>query len=297
VLLTLPPSLASGGDCLTALLDFGVLTLSRPAADLDEVQRFAPTVLIGTPTDMMWLGRLAATRHVDLADGPIRVVVVTGEPGGSVGSTRRRIEEWFGSHCLDLYASTECGVLGWGCTANPAGLHLNEADFAIETIDPDGEGAVSDGRLAELVVTSRKPAGVPLARYRTGDLVRLHHGACACGNASVKADGGVLGRVTERMLVRGHELLPSDIEQVVRRHPAVAEYHLRVYQVRGHCEVAVEIEPDDVIASEGDRARVAAEVGEDLKRSLGLRLQTDVVAPDSLRAQDSGRRARRLSRQ
>ena len=87
------------------------------------------------------------------------------------------------------------------------------------------------------------------------------------------------------------------IEHVVRRHPAVADYRLRVYRVRNECELGVEIEPDQAISSEGDRARVAAEVSEDLKRSFGLRLQCDIVAPSSLGDQDAGLRARRLRRQ
>jgi phenylacetate-coenzyme A ligase PaaK-like adenylate-forming protein len=107
----------------------------------------------------------------------------------------------------------------------------------------------------------------------------------------------VLGRSDELFVVRGVTVLPSMVEHVVRRHPAVADYRLRVYSVRNECQLSVEIEPDQAIASEGDRARVAAEVSEDLKRSFGLRLQCDVVAPSSLGDQDAGLRARRLRRQ
>jgi phenylacetate-coenzyme A ligase PaaK-like adenylate-forming protein len=71
-----------------------------------------------------------------------------------------------------------------------------------------------------------------------------------------------------------------------------------VYETGTGCRVSVQIEPDSAIASEGDQARVAAEVSEDLKRSLGVRLECEVVAPGSLsKHHDAGRRARRLSRQ
>jgi len=82
----------------------------------------------------------------------------------------------------------------------------------------------------------------------------------------------------EPMKIRGKTVLPSTIEEIVKRHPAVVNVHLRVYQRPTDCEIAVELETDAAIASEGDRARVAAEVSEDLKRSLGIRLQCDVVA-------------------
>jgi hypothetical protein len=92
-------------------------------------------------------------------------------------------------------------------------------------------------------------------------------------------------------------LLPSTIEQIVRRHPAVVDFQLRTFEVRGDCEVLVLVETTASIASEGDRARVAAEVSEDLRRSLGLRLHCDVLPPGSPASElDPGRRARRLNR-
>jgi phenylacetate-CoA ligase len=105
----------------------------------------------------------------------------------------------------------------------------------------------------------------------------------------------VLGRVGERLLVRGIELLPSTLENIVRRHPAVMEYQLEAYQVHGQCELAIDIEPDEAVATEGDRARVAAEVAEDVKRSLGLRLQCEAVPPQSL-ARDHARPKRLIFR-
>jgi phenylacetate-coenzyme A ligase PaaK-like adenylate-forming protein len=101
--------------------------------------------------------------------------------------------------------------------------------------------------------------------------------------------------VNELLSVRGNTFLATHLEEVIRRHPAVVDFRLCVYARDTDCEVAVQLEPDDAISSEGDRARVAAEVSEDVKRSLGIRLQCDVVAPDSFLAdQDTRRRALRL---
>jgi phenylacetate-coenzyme A ligase PaaK-like adenylate-forming protein len=88
--------------------------------------------------------------------------------------------------------------------------------------------------------------------------------------------------------------LPSIVENVVRRHPAVADYRLHVYDVRGACVLAVEVEPDAAIATEGDRARVAVEVAEDLRRSFGVPLPCEAVPTGSMPRDSS--RPRRIAR-
>jgi phenylacetate-CoA ligase len=146
VLLALPASSAVGWDCRSAILELGALSMWSDGIALDDVVRFAPTVLVSTPTDALRLTQAAARQGVDLATGPVQCVLVTGEPGGSVGSTRRRIEEQLGARCFDVYAMTELGVVGWGCAAG-GGIHLDEDTFAIESIDPDSERATNDGEL------------------------------------------------------------------------------------------------------------------------------------------------------
>lgn len=288
VLLMLPLESAVGSDCQMALFEIGALTAVCVGASIQDIKSFDPTTLICTPTDAL---RLACAGGSHLADGSVRLVVVTGEAGGSIGATRRAIESRWGAACLDVYALTELGVVGWGCTVRDGGIHLDDRALIIDSLPSDSDPV-------ELIVTTPNDWGTPLTRFCTGDIVRLTRSECACGDSSLWLGGGVLGRVTERLAVRDHLLLPSSIEDVVRRHPAVVDFRLRVYERRGRREVAVALEPDDAIASESDRARVAAEVSEDLKRSIGLRLQCDVVAPGSYaNDQDAGRRARRLSRQ
>jgi phenylacetate-CoA ligase len=263
----------TSASCLEGLQRLGALAIEAPpnhAQRARELVRHAVTVLMCTPTDALRLAEAAATRRIDLIESPMRLVLVTGEPGGHVPSTRRRIEERFGARCVDLYARTELGAVGFDCRAQDESLHLNEDAFIVE---------VDDG---ELVVTSLGQRGMPLVRYRTGDLVRLLDEPCGCGRSFVRAEGGVLGRTDQLMRVRGIEILPSAVENIVRRHPAVTEYQLEAYQVHGECELAVEIEPDEAVATEGDRARVAAEVAHDVRRSLGLRLQCDAVPPGTL---------------
>ena len=278
VLLRLPVDRATGGDCQLALLEMDVLSMA--ADDPACVAEFQPMLLVTTPTDALRL-----SRTIDLTPSRLRTVVVTGELGGSIASTRRAIELQLGARCVDVYAMTETGVLGWSCPEAPGVVHLNTDAFAFDA---------TPGQEDELVISTHEPRSTRLSRYATGDLVRLDtEGSCVCGATGARAEGGVLGRVSERVVVRGVELLPSSIEDVVRRHPAVREFALTVYR---DCEITVQLEADPAIASEGDRARVAAEVSEDLKRSLGVRLQCEMAPPDSLGDQDAGRRARRFRR-
>jgi phenylacetate-CoA ligase len=296
ILLALPISSTVGSDAYLALFNLGVLTLASEGTSLADIREFAPTVLIATVSDALRLAQLAALEQVDLAEATVRLVIVTGEPGGSLRVTRRSIEGRWGATCLDVYSLTELGVIGRGCGTRGDGLHLDDDQLTLQVLDPDGDEVVDPSELGELVITTPETWGTPLANFHTGDLVRLEPGGCACGDGAW-AIGGVLGRVSERMLVRGTVLLPSTIEQVVRRHPAVVDFQLRTFLVRGECEVLVLVEANASIASEGDRARVAAEVSEDLRRSLGLRLHCDVLAPDSPASDlDAGRRARRLNR-
>jgi phenylacetate-CoA ligase len=285
-----------GADAYVALLELGSLTLASDDTSLAVVREFAPTILIATVSDALRLAYAAALAQVDLAETPVRLVIVTGEPGGSLPVTRRILEGRWGAACLDVYALTELGVIGWGCGDRGDGLHFDDRQLGLQVLEADGDEEVDPGELGELVVTTPETWGTPLANFHTGDLVRLAPDSCACAGGAW-AVGGVLGRVSERMLVRGTVLLPSTIEQVVRRHPAVVDFQLRTFVVRGECEVLVLVETTPSIASEGDRARVAAEVSEDLRRSLGLRLHCDVLAPGSPASElDAGRRARRMNR-
>jgi phenylacetate-CoA ligase len=296
VLLALPVGSAIGSDAYLALFNQGVLALASDGLSLVDIRDFAPTVLIATLSDALRVAHSAARDKLDLADSTVRLAIVTGEPGGSLPVTRRILEGRWGATCLDVYALTEVGVVGWGCGARGDGLHLDGGQLGLEVLDPDGGAAVDVGQLGELVLTTPESWGTPLASFHTGDLVRSGAEVSPCG-AGVWAVGGVLGRVGERMAVRGTVLLPSTIEQIVRRHPAVVDFMLRTFEVHGECEVLVLVETTPSIASEGDRARVAAEVSEDLRRSLGLRLHCDVLPPGSPASKlDAGRRARRLNR-
>ena len=138
MLLALPLSWAIGSDAYLALLDREVLTLAC-GASLDDVLEFAPTVLIASVSDALRLTYAAALQGVDLSESAVRLVVVTGEPGGSLPVTRRAIENHWGAACLDVYALTELGIIGQGCSTRSDSLHLNEAHVHLQVLHPDSD--------------------------------------------------------------------------------------------------------------------------------------------------------------
>jgi len=243
-----------------------------------DAQGAYATVLVSTPMAAL---RLAAGAPADLARKRPCLVFTTGESGGSIDVIRRDIQHAFGGRCVDIYARRQTGVVGSSCSQRAGGIHLNESRFELDVWQLETDTPCADGELGQLVIN-----GQP-----TGDLVRLSHGECVCGSSRTWAIDGVLGRRDELVSVRGHRLLPSDFERVILRHPGVADFRLRLYTSGQENEVAVLIEADAAMASESDRARVEAEISEELKRSLGLRLQCEIVPPPPTR---SGARAARV---
>ena len=115
-------------------------------------------------------GRRSA-RSRALAESSVRVVIVAGEPGGSIAATRGRIEQRWGARVIDHYGLTEVGPIASSAGRIPGFLHLNEAEYLCEVIDPATGEAVADGQMGELVVTNLGRTASPVIRYRTGDIV------------------------------------------------------------------------------------------------------------------------------
>jgi len=157
-------------------------------------------------------------------------------------------------------------------------VHLIESEFIFEVAD-DGE----------LIATNLGRWGMPLFRYRTGDRVEVTREPCACGSPFLKVVGGIRGRVDDMFTVRGVNLYPSQVEDIVRRFPEVTEFVIEHRRERRMDEVTLLVE--------SSRASFAKERLEaDLRQALGVRLECRVVAAGTLPRQElKANRIRRLS--
>jgi len=279
----------SGAERLGALvIPGGAMTTEQRLHTMLELRA---TVLCSTPTYAIRLAEAAAAAGIDLAASDIRLTIHAGEPGASVPATRDLIERSFGARCFDHTGMTELGPTGVSCDARD-GVHLIESEFVFEVRDDGGAIHVipETGTITgELVATNLGRWGSPLIRYRTGDRVELTREPCSCGSPFAKMVGGIRGRVDDMFTVRGVNLYPSQVEDLVRRHTSIGEFRIEVRSVRGMEEVTIlcECEGDD---GESTVSRLAA----DLRVALGARIECRPVAIGTLPRSDL--KSRRLIR-
>ncbi len=250
----------------------GALALSGGAQNseqrLKNLIELQATVVCCTPSYALHLAEVAQRSGVDLKSSPVRAIIVAGEPGGSIPSTKRRIELEWGAQLFDHTGATEVGAHGFTCAAQ-CGVHLNEGEFITEVIDPQ-KGHPTE--LGELVLTNLGRLGSPLIRYRTGDMVQLERTRCECGRTFVRMDGGVRGRADDMFTVRGVNIFPSAVENIVRQYQEVVEFEAEVYHVEAMDELELKIE---VVYADPDW--LAQTLAHELQNSLGLRLRVTPV--------------------
>lgn len=255
----------------------GMSSSARIRAILDSEM----TVLCCTPTYAMRLAEVAAEDGVDLSASKIRRIIVAGEPGGGIPATRARIESlWPGAKLVDHHGMTEVGPASYECPERPGLLHIIESAYIAEVLSPSSNLAVEPGGSGELVLTNLGRAGSPLLRYRTGDLVkRGAAGRCGCGTWDLALEGGILGRCDDMVVVRGVNIFPSAVEEVVRACGGVAEYCVEQRTVRSLTELVLRIEPEPQAP---DANELAGRLEAALRDAFGLRIAVTAAAAGEL---------------
>jgi phenylacetate-CoA ligase len=234
------------------------------------------TVLCCTPTYAIHLGQVATQANNAAGKSQVETIIVAGEPGGSIPATRRRIENlWPGARVFDHHGMTETGPVTYECPMRPGVLHVIESAYFAEVVDPATGQPAPEG---ELVLSTLGRTGSPLLRYRTGDLVKRGT-ACACGRHDISLAGGILGRVDDMIIVRGVNVYPAAIEEILRGFGEIAEYRVRVSSAKALTELRLEIEP---VPQSTKTASLAEDVAGALATALALRVPVEIVPPGSL---------------
>jgi phenylacetate-CoA ligase len=215
-------------------------------ARLRQIVETGATVLCCTPTYGLRLAEVARDENIDLACAKVRLIVVAGEAGGSVPATRARLAElWTDARVFDHHGMTEVGAVTFECPVRPGVLHVIEESYVAEIVNPFSAKQVPAGQAGELVLTPLGRIGSPVLRYRTGDLVKAsQEPVCACGRSDLALEGGILSRVDDMIVVRGVNIYPSAVEEIIRSIGGVAEYRAHVDTARSLAELRIEIEPD-----------------------------------------------------
>ncbi len=255
--------------------------LAIPGGGMDTEQRIAAileskaTVLCCTPTYALHMAEVAAQKGIDLAESSIRIAIHAGEPGAGIPSVRKRIEQAWGATCHDHAGGSEVGAYGYSCSAQN-GLHVNEAEFIAEILDPTTGQPVAPGQSGELVITNLGRWGYPVIRYRTGDAVKLADRPCECGRTFMSLEGGITGRIDNMLIVRGINIYPSSVEAIIREVFEANEFRIIFFRENDMDEIAVELELAEV---EKDKLAILNSL---LRQRLALRVPVKGVPVDSL---------------
>jgi phenylacetate-CoA ligase len=245
------------------------------------------TVLCCTPTYALRLAEVARGESIDLRLSRVKLLIVAGEPGGSVPAVRARLQElWPGARVFDHHGMTEVGPVTHECPARPGCLHVLESAYLAEVIEPQSGRAVPPGAVGELVLTTLGRIGSPLLRYRTGDLVRAvgpdaaaGEARCSCGRSELVLAGGILGRADDMLIVRGVNVFPSAVEEVIRASGQVAEFQVTVTSEHNLSELQVQLEP---VPGCADPTRLGRKVQQSLQDVFALRVPVTVVGVGTL---------------
>ncbi|MPZ13663.1 MAG: AMP-binding protein [Chloroflexi bacterium] len=240
---------------------------------IQQIFDLGATVLMSTPTYALRMAETARSMGADLRASPIRKGIHAGEPGASIPSTRAQLEEAWGMEVFDHPGMTEVGPWGFECLEH-AGVHLLESEYIFEVLDPTSGKPGDEG---ELIITNLGRGANPVIRYRTGDRVRLTREPCGCGRTFRRIPGGVIGRIDDMLIVRGVNVFPSAIENIVRRFDDVHEFTVELYREHEMDEMEICLE-----TARGDGDGLARAIAIQVHVDLGFRPRVSVAPAGTL---------------
>ncbi len=250
------------------------------AARLRAIIENRATVLCCTPTYAARLAEVAVEENIDLRRARVKTIIVAGEAGGSIPSVRARLERlWPGARVFDHHGMTEVGPVTHECPARPGVLHVMESAYLPEIVAPATGQRQTPGAAGELVLTTLGRAGSPLLRYRTGDLVQADPAPCPCGREDLALAGGILGRTDDMIVVRGVNIFPAAVEEIIRATGVVQEYEVTVSTAQSLPELSLRIEPRPGC---GNAAALAGELEKAFQTTFALRVPVRTVPPGTL---------------
>jgi len=240
---------------------------------------FAPRVIMVTPSYFLSVLDEMERVGIDPRDTSLEVGIFGAEPW--THAMRTEIEERAGLHAVDIFGLSE--VMGPGvaqeCVETKDGLHIWEDHFYPEVVNPLTDEPVAEGQVGELVFTSLTKQAMPVMRYRTRDLTRLLPGTARPGFRRMEK---VTGRTDDMMIVRGVNVFPTQIEEIILGVPGLSPYFQCVLTRPGRMdELTVNVEADPAVP-ETSYADLGRTVAARVKDRVGSTCQVDVVAPGSI---------------
>ena len=271
-----------------------VLPISGGNTDrqLKLMRDFGVTAISCTPSYALYLAEAARDRGLRPDDLPIRVGYHGAEPW--TNEMRLQIEAGLGIDALDIYGLSEMGGPGvsFECLCK-AGMHVNEDHYLVEIIGTETLQPLPEGEIGELVFTTLTRRAQPLIRYRTRDLCSIIYEACECGRTFARMTKPV-GRSDDMLIIRGVNVFPSQIEEVLMTIPEVEPHYQIVVDRKGHLdmvEVWIEVGEDIFGETMGQLERFERAVQQRLYSVLNIQVKVKLKEPKTI-ARSEGKAVR-----
>ena len=263
-----------GGPCVVGAQNLGALSIWVGAVPSDRLlwamKHYQPTFFWSSPSYAWLLGQKAVEKgydpKVDFAS--LKTIIISGEPGGSIETTRKAIEDIWGASVYDFFGLSDIYGACAAMCEHKDGLHLVEDQILVETVDPATGEVLPDGERGEIVYTTLLKHARPMIRFRSGDIGWVDKSTCECGRTTARIH--IQGRKDEMFIVSAVNVFPSDIEHVVREDKGLSgEYLIRVYDKNYTTKYEVSVER--VQGSEESFDEIAKRVENALKTHCGVR--------------------------
>lgn len=245
---------------------------------------FGTTALVSTPSYALHMGEVARSMGMDPSkDLQVRLGLFGGE--GSSEAMREKIQEIWGMLATENYGLSE--LIGPGVSgecSHLTGMHINEDFFYPEIIDPKTGEVLPPGEQGELVITTLQKEALPLIRYRTRDITRLTYEPCSCGRTTTRMEK-ISGRSDDMLVVKGVNLFPTQVEEVLRKFPALGpHYEITVEKVHhlDSLEIRVELNENLTLDSYQEFEKLEKGIRHELRIMLGLDAKISIVNPRTL---------------
>lgn len=251
------------------------------------MQDFGATLLVATPSYALHIAEVAKEMGLDISkDLNIKIGLFGGE--GMTEPMRDEMHKLWGS---DMKATQNYGMselVGPGVSGEClelCGMHINEDHFIPEIIDPRTGELLPAGEKGELVVTCITKEALPLIRYRTGDITRLFYEPCKCGRTTVRMEN-LSGRSDDMLIIRGVNVFPSQIEEVLLKIPEIGAHYEIVVDRKNYMdimEISVELADESLLDSYARLGDLEKKIKFNLRTVLGLDAMIKLVAPRCLK--------------
>jgi phenylacetate-CoA ligase len=255
---------------------------------LAAIKLLKPSTLACTPSYALHLAEIGAARGLDLPSSSIERIMVAGEPGGGEPAMREKLQQGWGAKVYEAMGLGDISVSLWGECEHQAGMHFSGRGFVhFELIDPQSGDVVpaTEGATGELVLTHLRHQGAPLLRFRTRDHVMVWTERCRCGRTSPRIR--CIGRTDDMMIVRGVNVFPSAVREVVNR---FAPDVTGVMSIRPGARGVKQAPPLKVLVETAGRlaepGNLAERIEKDIRATLIVSTRVELVSEGTLPRSD-----------